>query len=154
VIPVTITEGVPMVTPAYPQQKLWLESLNHFGMESDGLRPIIDRETKFAVPVESQFFNESLPLAGVFELVKTDEEEVKLLPVSKLQRLHTLFYHTYRNFLIGPMGLMEWHFNTTASFVNKIELFQLQRPTTHFTAHELTSLILSTISQESCRMAK
>ena len=38
VIPVTLNHAnVPIVTPAYPQQKLWLESLNHFGMESTGL---------------------------------------------------------------------------------------------------------------------
>ena len=149
VIPVTICEGVPMVTPAYPQQKLWLESLNHFGMESEGLRPIIDRETKFAIPVQSQFVSKSLPLAGVFELVKTENDHLEFLPVSNLQRLHTLYYHTYRNFLIGPMGLMEWHFNITAGFANKIKLFQIKRPVAHFTAPEIASLILSEVHNES-----
>jgi hypothetical protein len=148
VIPVTMCDGVPMVTPAYPQQKLWLESLNHFGMESEGLRPIIDRETKFAIPVQSQFVSKSLPLAGVFELVKTENDHLEFLPVTNLQRLHTLFCHTYRNFLIGPMGLMEWHFNLIAGFVNKIELFQIRRPITHFTAREIASLILSEVHNE------
>lgn len=145
VIPVTFSDGVPIVTPAYPQQKLWLESLNHFGMESEGLRPIIDRETKFAIPVQSQFVSKSLPLAGVFELVKTENDHLEFLPVSNLQRLHTLFCHTYRNFLIGPMGLMEWHFNMTAGFANKIELFQIRRPIAQFTAPEIMSLILSEV---------
>ena len=56
VIPVTLNEqNIPMVTPAYPQQKLWLESLNQFGMESNHYRPIFDRETKYAIPVSEQF---------------------------------------------------------------------------------------------------
>lgn len=148
VIPVTICNGVPMVTPAYPQQKLWLESLTHFGMGSEGLRPIIDRETKFAIPVQSQFVTKSLPLAGVFELVKTENDHLEFLPVTNLQRLHTLFYHTYRNFLVEPMGLMEWHFNLTAAFANKIELFQVRRPVSHFTAPEIASLILSEVHNE------
>ncbi len=56
VIPVSMSEeNGPMVTPAYPQQKLWLESLNQFGMESSDYRPLFERETKFAIPVQSQF---------------------------------------------------------------------------------------------------
>ena len=44
-------EGIPFVTPSYPQQKLWSESLDHFGMESNNYQPLIDREDKFAIPV-------------------------------------------------------------------------------------------------------
>ena len=35
VIPVTLSpDHIPYITPAYPQQKLWLESLNELGLES------------------------------------------------------------------------------------------------------------------------
>ncbi|WP_226038123.1 HPr kinase/phosphorylase [Aquibacillus saliphilus] len=149
VIPVTLSDqNVPIVTPAYPQQKLWQESLNEFGMKSTQLRPIIDRETKFAVPVLDQFAQEPIPLAGVIELVKTETEEIKIRPVLALERLHTLFVHTYRNFLINRSGLMEWHFDTTTKIANKIDLFRLERPTSCFTAHELTDVILSEIKKE------
>ncbi|MDT8861084.1 aldolase [Alkalihalobacillus sp. MEB130] len=149
VIPVTLNEsGYPIVTPSYPQQKLWLESLSQFGMTSDGYRPIIDRETKFAIPVTNQFVSEPMPLAGVIELVKTENEEIEMLPIQNLNRLHTLFVHTYRNFFIGPAGLMDWHFQTTAKMANHIELYQLQRPVSRFTAHDLTELILETVYEE------
>ncbi|RKL66391.1 aldolase [Salipaludibacillus neizhouensis] len=149
VIPVTLTpDNVPMVTPAYPQQKLWQESLDEFGMDSGNLRPIVDRETKFAIPVLSQFTTESLPLAGIFELVKTEGEELDIQPIKNLERFHTLFYHTYRNFFLKPSGLMEWHFATCAAMVNKLELFQIQRPTSRFTANEISALVLSKIKKE------
>ena len=108
-------------------------------MEANEYRPIFERETKFAVPVTSQFSSTSLPLAGVFELIKTDNDEIKIEPISNLERLHTLFYHTYRNFLIARLGLMEWHFHMTANIANKIEVYQLQRPINRFTANDLTS---------------
>ncbi|MFT4412557.1 HPr kinase/phosphorylase [Fredinandcohnia humi] len=150
VIPISFNEtNQPMVTPAYPQQKLWQESLDNFGMESKNLRPIINRETKFAIPVANQFSNEQLPLAGVFELVKTESSFIRLQPIQNLARLQTLFCHTYRNFLIEPQGLMDWHFNTIAKLASKLDVFQLVRPTSRFTAHELTTLILSTIERES-----
>ncbi|MED3939481.1 aldolase [Priestia megaterium] len=148
VIPVAVTdENVPVVIPAYPQQKLWIESLNEFEMESSNYQPIIDRETKFAIPVQSQFAGEPLPLAGVFELVKTDQDEIELHSIQKLERFYTLFTHTYRNFFVQKSGLMDWHFSTLAKIVNKIELYQLRRPTSRFTAHDLTDLILTTLNK-------
>ncbi len=144
VIPVSLSNGgIPIVTPAYPQQKLWQESLTEFGMESEGLRPIIDRETKFAIPVTDQFVSEPIPLAGVVELIRNDSDEIEMSPIQNLERLHTLFTHTYRNFLISRSGLMEWHFETTANIVNKIDLYQLRRPSNRFTAHELVDVMLS-----------
>jgi hypothetical protein len=42
---------------------------------------------------------------------------------------------------------MDWHFSTLAKIVNKIELYQLRRPTSRFTAHDLTDLILTTLNK-------
>ena len=48
IIPVIISsEGKPTVVPSYPQQKLWIESLRQFGMDSSQYRPLFDREEKF-----------------------------------------------------------------------------------------------------------
>ena len=149
IIPVTLSEEqIPIVTPAYPQQKLWLESLNQFEMEPSLYRPIHDRETKFAVPVTSQFVSEPLPLAGVFELVKSEKEEIDIQPIKKLERLSTLFTHTYRNFFINESGLMAWHFHLSTKIIEKINLYQLRRPATRFTAHDLTELIVKTVKEE------
>ncbi|MCS0788057.1 aldolase [Cytobacillus firmus] len=139
--------GTPYVIPSYPQQKLWQESLHEFGMETGQFRPLFERETKYAIPVPNSFYKEPLPLAGVFELVKTEAYEVEINPISSLQRLHTLFNHTYRKFLIDRLGLREWHFKLTANIVNKIDVYQLQRPINRFTANDLTSMILKTINK-------
>ncbi|WP_309088675.1 aldolase [Domibacillus sp.] len=149
VIPITISmENIPMVTPAYPQQKLWLESLHKFGMKSNQYRPIFARETKFAVPVSTQFAEKPLPLAGIYELVKTDHEKVNIHEIENMERFYTLFKHTYRNFFITRAHLMEWHFQTSAHILSKISMYQLQRPTSRFTAANLTDLVLSTITKE------
>ncbi|QGQ47211.1 aldolase [Metabacillus sediminilitoris] len=149
VIPISfLGNHIPVVTPTYPQQKLWLESLNQFGMESKEFQPIVLRDTKFAIPVAHQFASNQLPLAGIFELVKNEHDEIAIQSIEKLQRLHTLFKHTYRNSFIIRSGLMQWHFHTTTNIVNKISFYQLCRPTVRFTAHELSDLILSTIKGE------
>ena len=144
VIPVTLKDGnIPYVTPSYPQQKLWMESLEQFGMEASGYEPLMDRETKFSVPVKDQFVHESLPLAGIFVLEKTTEHQIKLQSIENMERFLILFQHTYRNFYIEEMGLMNWHFDTCARMVNQIKLYQLTRPISRFTPHELADLILN-----------
>lgn len=150
VIPVSLNENnIPIVTPAYPQQKLWLESLNQFGMTSNHYKSLVAREDKFAVPIPSQFARDSLPLAGIFELVKSEEyEEITLQPIQDLERFYKLYYHTYRNFFIPEAGLMDWHFAMSSKMLNKICFYQLCRPTNQFTAHHLTDLILNTLKQE------
>lgn len=149
VIPVSLNDcGVPVVTPAFPQQKLWQESLDAFGIGSNNYEPIFDRETKFTIPVQANFSRATLPLAGIFELVKADCNEIKLEPISTLQVLHTLYYHTYRNFLVDHLGLREWHFQMTSSIVQSIQVYQLIRPVDRFTADELVTRILTTLNKE------
>lgn len=146
VIPVHLTsDGVPIVTPSYPQQKLWQESLDAFGRQSSLYRPIYERETKFSIPVNSQFSPLSLPLAGVFELNKTDNNEITINPILNLERLHTLFNHTYRNFLMVKLGLMEWHFHLSAKIADNIQFYKVERPISRFTANDLTTIILNTL---------
>jgi len=149
VIAVSLSQdGTPYVTPSYPQQKLWQDSLNRLGMESGRYRSVYGRVDKFCVPVSSRFYADSLPLAGVFELVKTDDPQIQLSPIGKLGRFHTLFCHTYRNFLIAPSGLTDWHFTMSAAIVNRIRMFQLRRPNAGFTAPQLVAQILQTVQTE------
>ncbi|MFS0822763.1 HPr kinase/phosphorylase [Bacillus sp. 1P02SD] len=149
VIPVSINnEGIPVVAPAYPQQKLWQESLDQFGMSSQGFHPIIDRESKFAIPVHARFCSEKMPLAGVFELVKTEGVSIKMNSLLNLKRLQTLYMHTYRNFLIEPLGMLEWHFNLLAKISPKITILRLERSDSFFSVNELTSHILSTLKNK------
>lgn len=148
VIAISLSQDhLPIVMPSYAQQKLWKESLHNFGMETEHYRPIYERETKFSIPVPSQYAAEPTLLAGIFVLHKTDYREIEVHPVSKLERLQAIFCHTYRNFLISPLAIMDWHFHITSNMINKVDVFHLCRPDSRFTAHDLASLILHIIKK-------
>ncbi|GBG08889.1 aldolase [Paenibacillus agaridevorans] len=119
--------GNPIVMPAYPQQKIWQESMQLLGKSTAGLKPIYKRETKFAVPVEGAFLDTPLPLAGVFELTKHDKN-AEIVSIAGLERFHAMLRHTFRGFLLEPLGLMEWHFRTLSRFAGRIDMFRLSRP--------------------------
>lgn len=135
----------PIVIPAYPQQKLWQQSIDQLGMEGKLYHPLY--ESKFAVPVSSQFCADPVPLAGVFELMKTEGEEVEIGRYQGLERLPILSYHTYRNFLIPQMGGAQWHFSTIARIGNHVNMYKLQRPSVGFTVHDLVSQVLHTVNE-------
>jgi hypothetical protein len=144
-------KSTPYVTPSYPQQKLWQDSLNFLGMESSKFTPLFDRETKYSIPVKEQFQNKPLPLAGIFELQKYNEETIIIKQVSNLERFHKLYLHTFRNFLIPRLGLMDWHFENLSKFINKIDFYQIQRPSTKYSADELALIILERIKEGNVR---
>ncbi|NBD26355.1 phosphoenolpyruvate carboxykinase (ATP) [Paenibacillus glycinis] len=146
VIAVTLKrDKAPFVIPAYPQQKLWQESIDKLGMRADRYLPLY--ETKYAVPVASMFCTEPVPLAGVFELVKSDKEAAELRHLQGLERLAKVRYHTYRPFLVHRMGLEQWHFSTSVAIVDRIRMYQLQRPTAGFTVDDLVDRILDAVDE-------
>lgn len=145
VIAVSLKENIPYVTPSYPQQKLWRDSLNSFGIETDDFKSLLGRDNKFCVPVSSNYITDPLPLAGVVELVKTETNDITIRPIENLERFYTFFYHTYRNFFIHKSGLMDWHFHTSSKILKQLDMYQLQRPAHGFSATQLVSKILNTI---------
>lgn len=150
VIPVAISpEGAPLVIPAYPQQKLWQESLEQLGMEMDRYHPLYEEVNKFAIPVAGSYCTNPIPLGGVFELVAADmpAAEVQIEPIHGLERFPLLRYHTYRNLLIPLMNLEQWHFSSSVSVAGRVEMNRIVRARAGFTAHHIVSRILDMVSQ-------
>ncbi|MDF0727754.1 aldolase [Cytobacillus sp. S13-E01] len=149
IVPISLSdENLPIVTPSYPQQKLWHDSLKKLKIDSSNYRSIYGRENKFCVPVSNTFCTRSLPLGGIFELIKDEViNRVEINSIQKLERLSTLFRNTYRNFLIPEMGLTEWHFNSSTKILNDIDFYRLNRPSSRCSTHEIVSLILGNLNK-------
>ncbi|MBW7476737.1 aldolase [Paenibacillus oenotherae] len=135
-------DGIPIVTPSYPQQKLWQESIDQLGLAANQYQPLYGRVNKYAIPVASAFHTQPVPLGGVFELCKVEGEETKLCEIERLGRFPLLVRHTYRNALISLLQLEQWHFATSAAVISKIGVYQLQRPSAGFTVQRMAAQIL------------
>lgn len=145
-IPVTFINNIPQVIPSYPYQKLWEESLAEFNMKSENYLPIVYRESKYSVPMEDLFESETIPLAGIFVLNKQDGDNIELKELNSINAIQVISEHTYRNFLIQRLGLLNWHFQLSAKIIENIQVFKLVRPTSRFTANELTDVIIKEIN--------
>lgn len=131
------------VYPSYPQQKLWEESIEQLGLLSDNYSSIYQRVNKYAVPIRSQFCREPLPLAGVVELIKASEPEPSLKAYNRLEGLHVLNVHTYRNSLLHLLNLQQWQFQSIARLASGLPVYQLRRPADGFSAFNLVDQIVS-----------
>jgi hypothetical protein len=141
-------ENNALITPSYPQQKLWEESLNNLGMDYSTFNPIYKREKKFAVPLKSMFLNEEIKLSGIFELNISEDHKVIVNEIHNLERFHTLLRNTYRYFLLSDFGLLEWHLTICSKFINKVKIYQIRRPIEGFSVDEITDQILKTVKKE------
>ena len=133
--------GTPLVMPAYPQQKLWQDSLDRLQISGSGLKPLVEREKKFAVPADRAFWPEPVPLVHIYELVHSDGRTPSIEPINRLERCYTLYRHTFRRSLIVPSGLAAWHFETAVKIAEKTGMYRLLRPSKVFAARESARLI-------------
>lgn len=139
---------VPTITPSYPQQKLWQDSLEQLGMGDDGYAPLHHELAKFAVPMSASYCRQPIPLRGIFELLPTEDGDViELSKLSPLECLPLIGQHTYRNFLIHRLGLQEWHFSYSAAIAGRTGIYRLRRPASPFSAYDLTDRIIQTIRE-------
>ncbi|TYP70295.1 aldolase [Paenibacillus methanolicus] len=144
-------EGQPEVVPAYPQQKLWQESLDHMQMDTNAYTPLYQEVNKFAIPVSAKFHNRSVPLAGIFELVKSNDHAWSIRPLGGLQCLPLLSHHTYRSFLIGAMRLVGWHFERITHLLNHARIYRVERSVQTFSAPMLVEEIVKIAHKEEVR---
>ncbi len=150
VIALALTEEMNiMVNPAYPQQKLWKDSIETLGMSVDHYHSIYGRETKFNVPVIEKFVNKPIPLYGIFELVKSSTNEgIEYKQLDKLESFYSIYSNTFRNFLIRPLNLLDWHFKFSAQILERVPIYKLVRPDNdNFSVNKVLSIILQNIKE-------
>ncbi|MCM3205480.1 aldolase [Paenibacillus illinoisensis] len=136
--------GRAIVSPGYPQQKLWQPSLDGFGMKEENYATVHAEITKYAIPVQHYFHERAVPLAGIFELnPKPDDvrKPIQLTQVHGLERLHLLCTHTFRSTLVARQGLAQWLFETVSRLSASVEIGRLTRSGSDFTAFEMVERI-------------
>lgn len=150
-IAIQFKNGVPYAIPAYPQQKLWETSLLEFAMNKNDYSPLVDRESKYAIPRIAEFSQEETPLAGIFELTAHENTDIRISPVKALEQIQILALHTFRRLLLGKFDLLDWHFQQSTQIAKHTAIYRLMRPTPGFTAPELAECVIHEITRRNHR---
>lgn len=114
--------GVPMVRPSYPSQKLWRDSMEHYERSESDIRSLFttgSRE-KFGVDVSRYFSDVDCPLSMVVRLAPADHRCV-VGPIEGMAKVDQLLRNTYRAYFIAE-GDRQSHFQRCVTLSTKIPM--------------------------------
>jgi hypothetical protein len=118
------TDGRPMVTPSFPQIKLWQESADLLGIDTSTLSQVRSGFHKFTLPVSDRFVDTPLPLLSVIELVPSLDASYAC---TGLEKVALLKRHCYRGTFLPLMALSKSTTLNVFKLAEKISAFRQNR---------------------------
>lgn len=139
---VTINEkGIVVVQPAYPQQKLWCDSLIEMGDDINKLAKVYVDENKYVVPTHNEFSSLPAPLQAIFELKADECEGVEMTQLWGVEKLDILLKNIYRVEILRYLGIRAEYLKQCVNIAKDISFFRLVRPKEIFSIEEQIKLV-------------
>lgn len=144
---VCITDGLPIVQPSYPSQKLWQDSLMRYRHQNESIHSLYGRPdgTKYGVDVSSQFLDEMRPLSLIIKLLPADAP-CALQPITGMAKIDHLLKNTYNAFLVLPEERQDF-FQKCVTLSAKVPMLQATRETKAHSASRLFEMITSYLEE-------
>lgn len=139
-------EGIPVVQPAYPQQKLWSDSLATMGLDTDGLSKVYDNEDKYAIQVHKGFSHLPVPLSAIFELGLDESNCVEIIETFGIDKLNSLLRNIYRVEYLRMVGIKSDYLKKCLKVAKDTEFFKLLRPRDVFSLDDQIRLVKEKIN--------
>jgi alpha-D-ribose 1-methylphosphonate 5-triphosphate synthase subunit PhnL len=122
------SDGVPVVIPAYPQQRLSRHAAKMLGYESD-----------------VQYNKESVPLFAIFEICKENVRCVEIIKASGTDKLKGIMSNMYYSVIRKRMGIPPEFFIKLTHLANSVHYYYLLRPFWKRSTEEQIRLVMETI---------
>lgn len=124
----TADDGKVMVSPGFPQVKLWQGSAENFGVDWRKLRKVHPDEEKYVLPVNELYCETPMPLKRVFVLHFNEDEDFKFQELDTIDRVRVLRNNTYRPHIMEKAGKNAPHFNMYGDIASQAEVTRAFRP--------------------------
>ena len=121
------SDGLPWVTPGFPQFKLWPDALEKLGrnvQEMPRLRPQLEKRV---MSFHGEFHPQPLPLAQIYVLSSEAKPEVEFARLTGVDKMPRLLENTYRAQFVPGLGLTAAHFRAVSQLANAVPLTRVSR---------------------------
>ena len=129
IVPITLLEDQLLVSPSYPQVRLWPDAIESMGRNPESLPRLSELFSKRYRLLEERFQQSPLPLAGIYQLRATGDELniERLEPQDALMALlQNIYVARFGDLLLKPSeGSM---LKMSAEIVRRAPLMRLNRP--------------------------
>jgi len=123
-----VEQGYPYVLPAYPQVKLWSNSLQMLELPSDHLQRVTSSDDKFAVPIRDGFLSDPTRICALFVLVSANVDDLHLMHLSYAEKVLVLQRQLYRIGLMRQVNPAVLPFDMAAAFLQHVQIARILRP--------------------------
>ncbi|ARU55248.1 HPr kinase [Oleiphilus messinensis] len=131
-----------LLHPAYPQNKLWPDSLDALAIESDGLRLLRPTMRKKAIPNPQNFCASPQAISKLYVLAKSKEDRFERELLKGALAIKALQENSYRKQYINGLGLNKPHFHQVSRTLSSgIAVEVVSRPDHLSRLSELVDLI-------------
>ncbi len=137
-------DGVPLVYPSYPSQKLWEDVIvrRNERERKQSLHRILNDIEKFNVDRQADYCDEATALRAVYVLAQGDTPNVTLTEITGMDKLAALAANTYRGFLVKALNLSGWHFKQIAGIADRVNVYGITRPSGEHAEEQIAGMIL------------
>ncbi len=136
------------VLPGYPQMKLWQDTADKLGIDTNKLKRIRLQIEKYAYPITDSFCKEPLPVKAGYVLRTHNQEEFIFEPLNGVKKFNPLKFNTYRVQHLEGLGLKSTHLKQCAKLADNINLTRITRPIQGFHLDELIEKIEADLKQQ------
>jgi len=133
--------GYPIVQPAYPRTRLWADSARKLMVETadlDRTRPDME---KYERQIPAQFWDQPAPLRRIYHLTSSNQDELRLAPLPRIQTFNAVLHNTYRHVFLDGLAMRQPHFDLVAAVASQVGVTRVVRPSGAFKLVELADLI-------------
>lgn len=128
VCPIRFEPSGIVALPGIARLKLWRNSLDLFGMSSDGLRQLPWAVDKFELGVPSADLGNARPVAAIYHLRDTNDERPHgIHRLSGLGAANTVLANIYRRRVADLMGLGGFYLQMATRLMGSIPIFTVNR---------------------------
>lgn len=129
------------VIPGFPQLKLWKDAAKALEIDVKHRRKIRSVIEKYAIPLEKQFFNQTIPLKVIYVLNSHNKTNITFRQCTGIEKFLTLHNQSYRRYFLEGLGLTQQHRLHCVQLARQVSLTQIIRPDTGYSMDKLIPMI-------------
>jgi hypothetical protein len=140
-VPVSICNGTPTVSPGYPFLKLSQQSGEVLGYDNLDWTPILPEDNRCYIAVQGADPLVSMPLARIYVLAEGDRPEIEFLKPQ--DAAVELIRYSYGLPWVSRSGMAACHLECCAALVERLAIRRLRRPRRLDLIHAVAELVQS-----------
>ena len=131
------------VVPGFPNLKIWNDVLNKLDIQNESLAQIRPDIKKYQLPINDNYYNESLPLKNIIILTTKNSSGFEYEELSGIKKFNAIRKNTYRHRFVQGLEKQQDHFLILNKLLPKIRVLNVSRPQSPIMLKELGDFIIN-----------